>query len=258
MLQAFHASIARDPEDVAERLRMRFGAHIAARADIRLGFHPASPLTMALVPEAAFLAEADSLRHLLPDAVLAHALQAVPAEVRARLTRELLPALRARRNALPAVARRYYEVLQEEATLVGTDAAERFELTGEGPGRLRLRVFARRPARPDSLLGEQHYDVRRTTRLSLYGLGGKDEFTLSGRLSPGFAVHLYGGAGRNVFLQQDVLTATGPGFTIYPGPADDLVQVSHMVRVVPSSPELANAADWVARRYRLDLGSRQP
>jgi hypothetical protein len=219
---------------------------------------PLDHTALALLPKEAFLAEADSLRRLLPDAVLAHALQAVPAEVRARLTRELLPALRARRDALPAVARRYYEVLQEEVTLVGTDGAERFELTGEGPGRLRLRVFARRPARPDSLLGAQVYDVRRTTRLSIYGLGGKDEFTLTGRLAPGFGVHLYGGAGRNVFLQTDLTRAAGPGFTLYPGPADDLVQASHTVRVVPGTTAPATAAAWVATRYRLDLGARRP
>ncbi len=213
--------------------------------------------TLALLPEAAFVAEADSLRRRLPDAVLAEALQTVPIEVRARMTRELLPALRARRDALPAVARRYYQVLQEAAVITGTDAAEHFELTGLGPGRLRLRVFARRPARPDSLLGGQLYDVRRTVRLSIYGLGGKDAFTLRGRLAPGFGVHLYGGAGRNVFLQEDILPAAGPGFTIYPGPADDLVQVSHTVRVVPGSPAPATAAAWVASQYRLQLGSRR-
>lgn len=217
---------------------------------------PLDHTALALLPEAAFAAEADSLRRLLPDVVLAKALQAAPAEVRALLIRELLPALRARRDALPAVARRYYEVLQAEAVIVGSDAAERFELTGLGPGRLRLRVFARRPARPDSLLGTQVYDVGRTTRLSIYGLGGKDEFTLAGRLAPGFGVHLYGGAGRNIFLQQNLGEPAGPGFTVYPGPADDLVQVSHTVRVRPSSPELATAASWVAGRYRLRLGSR--
>ncbi len=217
---------------------------------------PLDHTALALLPEAAFVAEADSLRRLLPDAVLAQALRAAPAEVRTRLTRELLPALQARRDALPAVARRYYEVLQAEAVVTGTEAAERFELTGLGPGRLQLRVFTRRPARPDSLLGVQVYDVRRTTRLSIYGLGGKDEFTLAGRLAPGFGVHLYGGAGRNIFLQADFSQPAGPGFTVHPGPADDLVQVSPAVRVRPGSAELATAAAWVAGRYRLRLGSR--
>jgi hypothetical protein len=217
---------------------------------------PLDHTALALLPEAAFVAEADSLRRRLPDAVLAQALLAVPAEVRARMSQELLPALRARRDALPAAARRYYQVVQQEAVVTGTDAPERFELVGLAPGRLRLRVFARRPTRPDSLLGEQVYDVRYTTRLSIHGLGGKDEFTLSGRLAPGFGVHLYGGAGRNVFLQTAIMQPAGTGFTIHPGPADDLVQVSHTVRVLPATPALATAAAWVASQYRLQLGSR--
>ena len=212
---------------------------------------------LALLPEAAFVAEADSLRRRLPAAVLAQALQSVPAEARAQMSAALLPALRARRAALPAAARRYYQVLQAKAVVVGTDAAEHFELTGVGPGRLRLRVFARRPARPDSLLGEQLYDVRRTTRLAIHGLGGQDAFTLRGRLAPGFGVHLYGGAGRNVFLQEDIMQAAGPGFTIHSTSPADLVQVSHTVRVVPGSAAPATAVAWVASQYRLDLGKEE-
>ena len=212
---------------------------------------------LALLPPAAFQAEADSLRARLPAAVLAEALQAVPPEVRVGLIRTLLPALRARLAGLPAAAARYYEVLQEEAVVTGTDAAERFELTGVGPGRLRLRVFARRPARPDSLLGTQTYDVRRTVRLSIYGLGGNDEFDLNGRLNPGFGVHLYGGAGRNAYLQDDILAAAGPGFTIHAASAADVVQVSHTVRVGAGPAATATAAAWVASQYRLNLGKEE-
>jgi hypothetical protein len=235
-----------------------FNANLVA-ADVGPLTTTARPLdhtALALVPEATFVAEADSLRRRLSEAVLAQSLRAVPTEVRARMTQELLPALRARRDALPAAARRYYQVLQEAAVVTGTDAAERFELTGLGPGQLRLRVYARRLARPDSLLGQQVYDVRRTTRLTINGLGGKDEFTLAGWLAPGFGVHLYGGAGRNVFLQQDIMQAAGPGFTIYPGSVADVVQVSHTVRVVPGTTAPATAAAWVASQYRLRLGQQ--
>ena len=67
-----------------------------------------------------------SLRRRLPDAVLQRALAAVPPEMQASMTRELLPALRARRDALPAAARRYYQVLQQAPVISGTDGAERF------------------------------------------------------------------------------------------------------------------------------------
>jgi hypothetical protein len=51
MLQAFHASIARHPGEVVQRLRSRFGDEVVELADLRIGFDPARPLAVALVPE---------------------------------------------------------------------------------------------------------------------------------------------------------------------------------------------------------------
>lgn len=50
MLQAFHASVARNIGEVQARLAGRFGCDIAEAADIRVGVHPASPLVVSLVP----------------------------------------------------------------------------------------------------------------------------------------------------------------------------------------------------------------
>jgi len=212
---------------------------------------------LALLPEAAFRAEADSLRKNLSDSVLNQALHGVPPEVRADFARALLPALRARLAALPAAATRYFQVLQTEAVVVGTDAPERFELAAAGPGRVRLRVWARRAARPDSLLGEQTYDVRHTKQLSVKGLGGNDEFQLVGPLAPGFGIHLYGGASRNEFRQADPAQVPGPGLNIYPGSANDQVQVSPAVRVRVAPADVpTSAAAWVSSQYRLGLGKQ--
>ena len=236
-----------------------YGATLAP-ADVAALTVTARPLdhtVLALLPPAAFRAEADSLVRRLPAAVLAQALRAVPPEARAPMAQQLLPALRTRLAALPATAARYYQVLQAEAVLVGTDAPERYVVAAAGPGRVRVQVWASRPARPDSLLGQQLYDVRRTTRLRIYGLGGNDQFALRGRLAPGFAVQLYGGAGRNLVLQDDLLQATGSGLTVYAGPTD-LVQVNSSVRVCPAPLAPATAAEWISSTYRLGLGQRRP
>jgi hypothetical protein len=50
MLQAFHASLARNPAEVRARLVGRFGPDLADLADIRLGMHLSAPLVIALVP----------------------------------------------------------------------------------------------------------------------------------------------------------------------------------------------------------------
>lgn len=52
VLQAFHASVARHPGEVVQRLRTRFGEDVIELAEIRQGFHPYSPLAIALVPGA--------------------------------------------------------------------------------------------------------------------------------------------------------------------------------------------------------------
>lgn len=52
MLQAFHASIARHPSEVVQRLRTRFGDDVVELAEVREGFHPYAPLAIALVPGA--------------------------------------------------------------------------------------------------------------------------------------------------------------------------------------------------------------
>ncbi|WP_454279024.1 hypothetical protein [Sphingomonas sp. Marseille-Q8236] len=52
VLQAFHASVARHPAEVVQRLRARFGEDVIDLAEIREGFHPYSPLAIALVPGA--------------------------------------------------------------------------------------------------------------------------------------------------------------------------------------------------------------
>ncbi|MBJ6142974.1 hypothetical protein [Hymenobacter sp. BT559] len=215
---------------------------------------PLDETVLSLLPEAVFRAEADSLARRLTDSVYAQALRTVPPEVRPRMTHELLPALRVRRGLLPAAAARYFRALQVDAAVIGSDAAERFVVQAAGPGRVHLQVWAQRPTRPDSLLGEQHYDVAHTRRLRIYGLGGNDQFELRGHLAPGFAVWLDGGAGTNRFVQLAPATG-GLGLRVYTGPHDQR-QLSPAVHVRPLPAASRNAASWVATYYRLRLGSR--
>jgi hypothetical protein len=218
---------------------------------------PLDHTILALLPQAAFRAEADSLVRQLPDSVLAQAFRAVPPEARPLMTQELLACLRTRRAGLPAAAARYFEVLQTDAVVLGTDAAERFVVQADGPGRVCLQVWAHRPARPDSLLGEQHYAVRHTRRLRVYGLGGNDQFELRGNLAPGFAVWLDGGAGTNRF-SGPAPGAQAPGSVTVYATAHDKLELPTAVRVcqAPLAAGRSDASSWVSSYYRLRLGSK--
>ncbi len=214
---------------------------------------PLDHTALALLPEAAFRAEADSLMRRLPDAVLAQAFGTVPPEARPLMTRQLLASLRTRRAGLPAAAARYYQVLRTDAVVLGTDAAERFVLQADRPGHLRLQMWACHPPRPDSLLGEQRYTVRRTRRLRVYGLGGNDHFELRGGLAPGFAVWLDGGAGNNLFMGPESGAGHPASFTLFTTARD---QLRLLPKVAVRPAESDSAMSWIRNCYRLGRGSR--
>lgn len=199
-----------------------------------------------------FRQEAYSLRHRLSDAVIAQALTAGPAETRAVIAARFGPLLRARRAQLAAVAQRYYEVLAKDAWLVGTDAAERFVVSAAGPGQLRVRVLAMRPARADSLLAERLFVRQDTRSLSLYGLAGDDVFELRPPLNQGIAVNIFDGNGHDQVPRPANQTANFPDFTWYSNPDGDARRNQAGINVEPDPhPELSNdSAGWL-KQYKL-------
>ncbi|MDO7845779.1 hypothetical protein Q5H92_05380 [Hymenobacter sp. M29] len=205
-----------------------------------------------------FQAEADSLQKRLSDVVIDEALKAGPAETRVGIAAYLAPLLRARRGQLAAVAQRYFEILNAEAWVVGTDKNERFEVTNAGPGRLRVQLLAQRPHRPDSLLSERVYDRQTTKILNLYGLAGNDTFRIAADAAVGIKVGIYGGLGQNQVslhsLPVDKESENEPlsDFTLFTNaaPAPDR-QAARLATHPDPHPELtANALGWV-KRYNL-------
>ncbi|MCI1187634.1 hypothetical protein MON38_09395 [Hymenobacter sp. DH14] len=193
---------------------------------------------------------ADSVRAALSDVVLNQAFAQGPPELRAAIAARFVPLLRARREQLPAVARQYFELLNKEAWLIGTDQAERFVLSGTDSGLLRVQMLARRAGRPDSLLLDRTFVPQTTTSIDVYGLAGNDVFELRGALPEGIAVQVYEGTGHN-----QVITSPGatPGdVTWFVIPTDQPASPPAGVQVeTDPHPELtANARAWL-RRYNL-------
>jgi hypothetical protein len=199
-----------------------------------------------------FRQEADSLRYRLTDGIIAAALAGGPPETRAAIATRLGPRLRARREQLPAVAARYFEVLSQESWVVGTDQPERFVLSEAGAGRLRVQMLARRPGRPDSLITDRVYDRQATRQLAVYGLGGNDIFELRSAINPGFLVSVYDGAGHDQVLRPAAPRADLSAFTWYSRPDGDASRHQAGLTIEPDPhPELTtNSHAWL-KRYNL-------
>ena len=144
-----------------------------------------------------FIAAGRYVRDQLPDSTLARAVGQLPPAVYALEGPTLLRDLQARRDALPAVAERYYALKAERPVVAGTELPDHF-LVARTPDSTTVRGY-NRALGADSLCYQRTFYTRETKRLTLEGLGSNDVFELTGH---GLRIVIHAGAG------EDVLRAT--------------------------------------------------
>ncbi|WP_019946644.1 hypothetical protein [Hymenobacter aerophilus] len=144
---------------------------------------------------------ADSLRGTLSDGVIARALAVWPPEVRELSQAEFTRKLRARREQLPQVADKFYQLLARDVELPGTDEKERFVVEAAGPDAVRVQLLRHSP-KGDTLLHQRTFVAAETRSIKLFGLGGNDAFELRGQPTGRIRLDIYDGAG------QDLIEAT--------------------------------------------------
>ncbi|MCC2544920.1 hypothetical protein LJY25_00565 [Hymenobacter sp. BT175] len=192
---------------------------------------------------------ADSLQQRLSDEVIHQALSVWPPEVYALSGQEFEQKLRQRRSQLPAVAARFYELLAQQVEIPGTEQAERFVLEPTGE-KLRISVYALRPTRPDSLLGQRTFVAGSTESIRLFGLGGNDVFEIRSLPSPRFTVGIYDGSGQDIIREAlSTNSEQSTALTVFDSGDGNVLNVSKATRVqsyVPAANEF-DAAGWLLR-----------
>ena len=151
---------------------------------------------MALT-RADFQRAAAQLQTQLSDPLIGRALRRLPPAVYALVGPATEAALRARRAALPAAADKFYLALAREPTVAGTAQAEHF-VVRRWADSVQVSVFAPSLGR-DSVRFQRMFFASETSRITLEGLGGADDFWLESLASAGWPARirlvLVGGAG---------------------------------------------------------------
>ncbi|QJX48575.1 hypothetical protein HMJ29_17280 [Hymenobacter taeanensis] len=229
--QSFHEKI---------RLQDVEGLNRAAR--------PMDKSLLAYLTREDFRQIADSLRNSLPDPVIAEALNVWPREVQALSASEFTRKLQARRDQLPAVANKFYELLAEEVELPGTDEAERFVVEAVGPGQVRVQVFRLLPT-GENLLSQRTFDARLTKTIRLFGLGGNDAFEIRGTPDPKITIGIYDGAGQDLIGTTNMPAEAKSSITVYDSGDGNTLPANKAVKVEKYQPraEEFDAAGWLLR-----------
>jgi hypothetical protein len=147
-------------------------------------------LFLTALPDATWDSTAAELTARLTDSVIDAAAARLPPEAFAIDGARLAAALKARRDRLPAFARRARATLLAEAELHVTNAAEAVTITRERDGRVDLTVAD--AGRPDTPHLRRTFDPAVTRDLRLYLHGGADRVVVRGAGGP-LTVRVIGG-----------------------------------------------------------------
>jgi hypothetical protein len=189
-----------------------------------------------------------SLQAALTDTVIEDAVRALPPQHYALRGAALAAALRARRDRLPAAAKRYYRQLGKQAEVHATDAGDRARLSREPGGAVELTLS--NDSAGEEVYFRRRFDPKVTREVRLFLGGGDDAAVVSGERSGGPLLRVVAGEG-----QDSLVDSTGSGGERFyddpDGPARVQVSGNRVDRrsyVAPrKSPQDLPPRDWGSR-----------
>ena len=138
---------------------------------------------------------AQELQAALPDDVVRTSVRALPGPAYAEVGDYWTEGLLARRDGLAKAADDYYRLLAGTVDVVGSDERELFEAVRQPDGGLVVTVRSFKGGEAGRELYRRAFRLDETNEVRLFGLGGRDEFRVTGDGARSILVRVVGGAG---------------------------------------------------------------
>ena len=124
----------------------------------------------------------DSMRTELTDGVFSNAIAQLPDTAQRTMGTFAMAGLTGRRDGLEKLARRMYLQLARYVNVVGTDEGERFVVERMADGSTDVEMWNKRKKHDDERVYHRVFLPSETEEIRLYGIGGKDDFEVSGNV----------------------------------------------------------------------------
>ena len=192
-----------------------------------------------------------AFQRALPDPVIEAAVRRLPPPYHGLVGERLTRALRARRDALPGFAMRYYDLITRQPEIWATDEDEVVRAQHLPGGDLRLRIAVQgEDAAP---WFDRTFLRAETEEVRLYLRGGEDRVEISG--GPGqITLHADGGGGDDTFVNSSRAPATRTRFYDYRG--DNRFETGDGARVDERPYRRPPGSAMTNARYALDWGTQ--
>ncbi|MFC2112634.1 BamA/TamA family outer membrane protein [Bacteroidota bacterium] len=159
---------------------------------------------------------AEKMQTAFTDEILTAAINDMPgqiAEVKASTT---ISKLKSRRDKLPSFAEEHYSIISKKVDVVGSDKREQFLVERLNNKETEVKVWSlNNDGKKKDKIYERKFKHDETREIRLYGLGGKDEFDVEGKVEKGMKVRIIGGAGKDDIKDKSKVKGPGKKTLIY-------------------------------------------
>lgn len=199
-------------------------------------------------------AQAAFIQSRLTDEVIEQAFAAWPPEAQLRSAGPIKAALKKRRDDLLDIAQRHYRLLAEKVDVFGTDQPERFEIVRASDREVRVAVYRLgKKGEPKEKVYERIFDCSITKEIAIYGLGGDDEFHVSGQVQHSILVRLIGGQGQDTFQDESSVKGMRKMTMVYDGLQGAELEAGTEGKDLRRRRRIFNLYDRTASHYEYDM-----
>ncbi len=170
-------------------------------------------------------AAATYLQQRITPAVIDQATAQLPAEIQTKSAQEINRKLKARIQGLPQALDKYYLMLARRVDVVGSNKAEVFVVERLPDEQVRVQLFDRQgdsEAPNGPALFDRTFSPKETEEVCLYGLDGKDVFTVKGAAHKSILVRIIGGAGKDKVADESRVRGLRTKTKVYDMPDTDM------------------------------------
>ncbi|MDJ1499049.1 metallophosphoesterase [Xanthocytophaga agilis] len=207
-------------------------------------------LTELSLPD--WLQVAKDIQQRMTDEVIEKSVHQLPDSVFKIRGQEIINKLKSRREILPQEAEKFYRFLARKVDVVGSDKNEYFLVNHLNDTQIEIKVYkTNKDGDSTKALYTRTFSSPETKEISLYGLGGKDLFMISGNTNKSIKVRIIGGGGKDVIADNSRNSA---GKTIVYDTKDNTeIKTSASVRDKTSDDPKVNEYNRKAFKYDLVL-----
>jgi len=193
---------------------------------------------------------AEKMQASLTDDILTAAVNDMPpqiAEVKGSIT---IDKLKARRDQLPAFAEEHYSIISKKVDIVGSDKREQFQVKRLNNNETEVKVWSisSKGNKKDKIF-DRTFKHDETRELRLYGLKGKDEFDVEGKVDRGMKIRIIGGPGNDDIKEKSRVRGLSKKTIIYDNKKKNEIEFGTEARNRTSKLPEKNTYTYAAFNY---------